>query len=81
MSESLDDFVYDNEEEAEMGQIHAIHLNQNAVAEVRKKLAEQAQKPSLEFCEECGDDIPEERRKAIPGVSLCVYCKEKQERH
>ncbi|MBL1269130.1 MAG: DksA/TraR family C4-type zinc finger protein [Halomonas sp.] len=29
---------------------------------------------SLENCEECGDPIPEPRRKAIPGVRLCVVC-------
>ncbi|GEN26640.1 hypothetical protein HVA01_02860 [Halovibrio variabilis] len=29
---------------------------------------------SLEACEECGDPIPEARRKAIPGVRLCVVC-------
>ena len=29
---------------------------------------------SLETCEECGDPIPEPRRKAIPGVRLCVVC-------
>lgn len=29
---------------------------------------------SLENCEECGDPIPEARRKAIPGVRLCVDC-------
>ncbi|MBT2774600.1 DksA/TraR family C4-type zinc finger protein [Halomonas sp. ISL-60] len=29
---------------------------------------------SLEICEECGDPIPEARRKAIPGVRLCVAC-------
>lgn len=29
---------------------------------------------SLEFCEKCGDPIPEARRKAIPGVRLCVVC-------
>lgn len=29
---------------------------------------------SLEVCEECGDPIPEARRKAIPGVRLCVQC-------
>ncbi|MBL4855760.1 MAG: TraR/DksA family transcriptional regulator, partial [Idiomarina sp.] len=27
-----------------------------------------------EFCEECGEPIPEARRKAIPGVRLCVEC-------
>jgi len=76
----LDDFQYNNEEEAEMAQLHAIHIHMNAVAEVQKKLAEQRSQPSLEECEECGDEIPEERRKAIPGVRLCVFCKERSER-
>jgi phage/conjugal plasmid C-4 type zinc finger TraR family protein len=76
-----DDFVYNNEEEAEMGQLHAIHNNMNAVAAVRRELEKQAQQPSLEECEECGDEIPLARRLAIPGVRLCVFCKEKQERH
>ncbi|MES1928023.1 hypothetical protein SADO_02170 [Salinisphaera dokdonensis CL-ES53] len=31
---------------------------------------------SLEHCEECGDDIPQRRREAIPGVRLCVACQE-----
>lgn len=30
--------------------------------------------PSRKDCEECGDPIPEARRKAIPGVKLCVTC-------
>ena len=29
---------------------------------------------SFTHCEECGDAIPEARRKAIPGVRLCVDC-------
>ncbi|MBT8370689.1 MAG: DksA/TraR family C4-type zinc finger protein [Deltaproteobacteria bacterium] len=29
---------------------------------------------SLTHCEECEADIPEARRKAIPGVRLCVNC-------
>ena len=29
---------------------------------------------SLFFCEECGEEIPEARRKALPGVRLCVVC-------
>jgi len=76
-----DDFVYNNEEEAEMGQLHAIHNNMNAVAAVRRELEKQAQQPSAEECEECGDEIPLARRMAIPGVQLCVFCKERQERH
>jgi len=75
-----DDFVYNNEEEAEMGQLHAIHNNMNAIAGVRRKLLEQAAQPSAEECEECGDEIPEARRRVVPGVQLCVFCQEKHER-
>ena len=31
---------------------------------------------SLEYCAECGDEIPHRRREAIPGVQLCVACQE-----
>ena len=75
-----DDWQYNNEEEAEMGQLHAIHNNLNAVAGVRRKLLEQAARPSAEECEECGDEIPEARRLAVPGVQFCVFCQEKHER-
>ncbi|HEX5307101.1 MAG TPA: DksA/TraR family C4-type zinc finger protein [Dyella sp.] len=30
--------------------------------------------PGLEHCEECDASIPEARRKAVPGVRLCVAC-------
>jgi phage/conjugal plasmid C-4 type zinc finger TraR family protein len=75
-----DDFAYNNEEEAEMGQLHAIHNNMNAIANVRRELARQAAEPSAEECEECGDEIPEARRLAMPGCKLCVFCKEIFER-
>lgn len=29
---------------------------------------------SLSHCEQCGREIPEARRKAVPGVRLCVAC-------
>ena len=29
---------------------------------------------SLTHCEECDAEIPEARRKAVPGVRLCVQC-------
>ena len=32
--------------------------------------------PSLVHCEDCGNDIPEARRIALPGVRLCVACQE-----
>jgi phage/conjugal plasmid C-4 type zinc finger TraR family protein len=28
----------------------------------------------LEYCEDCGEDIPERRRNALPGVRTCVTC-------
>lgn len=31
---------------------------------------------SLYECEECRDPIPEARRKAIPGVRLCIACQQ-----
>ena len=31
---------------------------------------------SLTVCEECGEDIPEARRKALPGVRVCVSCQQ-----
>nr|WP_063571290.1 DksA/TraR family C4-type zinc finger protein [Luteibacter rhizovicinus] len=35
---------------------------------------------SLERCEECDKPIPEARRKAVPGVRLCVACQEQADR-
>ncbi|GHH51888.1 MULTISPECIES: DksA/TraR family C4-type zinc finger protein [Gammaproteobacteria] len=32
--------------------------------------------PGLTHCEECGAAIPEARRKAVPGVRLCVDCQQ-----
>jgi len=35
---------------------------------------------SLSHCEECDVVIPEARRKAIPGVRLCVACQSEHDR-
>ena len=32
--------------------------------------------PGLSHCASCGEDIPEARRLALPGVRLCVTCQE-----
>jgi phage/conjugal plasmid C-4 type zinc finger TraR family protein len=34
---------------------------------------------SAEWCDACGNEIPELRRKAVPGVTLCVGCQREQE--
>ena len=36
---------------------------------------------SLSECEECGAEIPEGRREALPGVRLCVECQSERDRH
>ncbi len=32
---------------------------------------------SAEYCDECGEPIPEGRRQALPGVRLCIVCQQK----
>ena len=36
--------------------------------------------PGLKHCEECDARIPEARRKAVPGVRLCVTCQEARDK-
>jgi phage/conjugal plasmid C-4 type zinc finger TraR family protein len=38
------------------------------------------QGPGLTHCAECGNEIPEARRQAIPGVRLCLPCQEAADR-
>lgn len=35
---------------------------------------------SMEFCVECGDDIPLERRAAIKGCTRCAFCQDLKEK-
>ncbi|HEX5354545.1 MAG TPA: DksA/TraR family C4-type zinc finger protein [Rhodanobacteraceae bacterium] len=49
----------------------------DAVARARSK---QHRGPGLTHCEECGAPIPEARRKAVPGVRLCVSCQAERDR-
>ena len=34
---------------------------------------------SLSHCQVCGEEIPEGRRKAMPGVRLCIECQTEHE--
>jgi phage/conjugal plasmid C-4 type zinc finger TraR family protein len=36
--------------------------------------------PGLAHCEQCDAAIPEARRKAVPGVRLCIACQEEHDR-
>ncbi|HEY0179969.1 MAG TPA: DksA/TraR family C4-type zinc finger protein [Dokdonella sp.] len=50
---------------------------QDAVTRARSRLQNG---PGLEHCEECDAPIPEARRKAVPGVRLCVACQDAHDR-
>ncbi|MEC5207405.1 phage/conjugal plasmid C-4 type zinc finger TraR family protein [Vogesella perlucida] len=42
---------------------------------------QQHSQPSAEFCEmdDCGVEIPQARRDAVPGCRYCIDCQERQE--
>jgi phage/conjugal plasmid C-4 type zinc finger TraR family protein len=43
----------------------------DAVAGARARLPKGE---SAEYCDDCGEDIPERRRLALPGVRTCIAC-------
>ena len=43
----------------------------DAVAAARSRLP---RGESAEYCDICGEDIPQKRREAVPGVRTCVDC-------
>ncbi len=49
----------------------------DAVSEARARMPTGE---SLEYCALCGEDIPEKRRKALPGVRLCIDCQAERDR-
>ncbi|MBU1352112.1 MAG: TraR/DksA C4-type zinc finger protein [Gammaproteobacteria bacterium] len=48
----------------------------------RAGLAGKTTADSAEFCQArgCGEEIPDTRRNALPGVQLCVACQARQEK-
>jgi len=50
----------------------------DALDRIRSELPEGK---SLEYCEECGAEIPQARREAVPGVRLCIECQQEQDEH
>ena len=80
MSDNKDLFESGVNEEQELAQLNSIISNQNAISSVQALLAKQRAQPSLEECEDCGEDIPKARQQAQPGVTKCIYCQELYER-
>lgn len=57
-------------------------INASVDEAVQRARSQLANGDSAQNCDECGQVIPQQRRKAIPGVRLCVACQsalEKQE--
>ena len=46
---------------------------------IKRARSQLRQGPGLTHCEECDALIPEARRKAVPGVRLCVACQEQHD--
>lgn len=56
-------------------QIEASIQDELARMKARKALVGE----SLAECAECGEDIPEARRVALPGVKLCIACQNERD--
>jgi phage/conjugal plasmid C-4 type zinc finger TraR family protein len=48
---------------------------------IKRARAQLPSGPSLSHCEECGEEIPEARRVAVPGVRFCVACQAEADRN
>jgi phage/conjugal plasmid C-4 type zinc finger TraR family protein len=46
---------------------------------VNRAKSQLPQGPGLTHCAECGEQIPQARRDAIPGVRLCLSCQAAQD--
>jgi phage/conjugal plasmid C-4 type zinc finger TraR family protein len=47
---------------------------------VRRAQSQLPQGPGLAHCAECGTEIPQSRRDAIPGARLCIACQDSADR-
>lgn len=66
--------------EDELGE-HAEQLHQDlALLRHRQTHGFDAGVASAIWCEACNSEIPEARRRALPGVNLCVDCAREAER-
>ena len=77
MSDPLNSFESNNEEEAEIAQILNLQRNMAAIDAIRAKIGKG---PSLSHCEECGEEIPRARQTAIAGCRMCIECQTYSER-
>lgn len=67
----------DNLEESDQAQLLSATQSADAVAKIRASIP---RGPSLSHCEECAEEIPLARQKAVAGCTMCISCKELSER-
>ncbi|QQM13868.1 hypothetical protein CPT_Morttis_131 [Acinetobacter phage Morttis] len=46
----------------------------DAIDWARLELELQSKRESNEFCDDCGDEIPQRRREVVKGVKYCIGC-------
>ena len=68
-----------DEHDIDMAMEFQMARRDHAIQEIVNKVVPQGGTETLE-CIECGDDIPDERRRAVPNTKRCVYCQQKNER-
>ena len=64
-------------DDCDLANIHADRYQKQALA---NQLSKRSLKASRTNCLDCGEDIPEARRKAVPGCMRCVACETELER-
>lgn len=57
----------------------ALEQLQRDAALAAQAAASRALGPSLEYCDDCGDEIPQARRLAVPGCTRCIACQARKE--
>jgi phage/conjugal plasmid C-4 type zinc finger TraR family protein len=56
-------------------------LQQNEINEALDRSRKALYEPSgVTECVDCGDDIPEQRRIAVPSATRCIHCAEALEK-
>ena len=61
----------------------ASHASEGLLADALARRARErmsAPAESAHECEECGDEIPEARRQAVPGCTRCIECQNTYDR-
>ena len=55
-------------------------IDASVASEIERARSRIPQGESLESCEDCGEPIPEARRRAVPGVRRCRDCQAEADR-